>query len=44
MILDDVFSGLDSKSTASISARLFGQDGHFRKTRTSVVLATHTRE
>ncbi|QGA21216.1 hypothetical protein EYB26_008926 [Talaromyces marneffei] len=43
VILDDVFSGLDSHSTMLISTRLFDQDGHFRKTGTSVVLATHTQ-
>lgn len=43
VILDDVFSGLDSHSSTLISTRLFGQDGHFRKTRTSVILATHTQ-
>ncbi|KAJ0160120.1 Metal resistance protein YCF1 [Colletotrichum tanaceti] len=43
LILDDVFSGLDSKSVGQISARLFGVDGHFHRSGLSVVLATHTR-
>ncbi|CCF45895.1 ABC transporter [Colletotrichum higginsianum] len=43
LILDDIFSGLDSKSVSQISARLFGIDGHFHRSGLSVVLATHTR-
>ncbi|KAF9875181.1 ABC transporter [Colletotrichum karsti] len=43
VILDDVFSGLDSKSISQISTRLFAQDGHFRQNNISVILATHTR-
>uniref|UniRef100_A0A093VBK4 Metal resistance protein YCF1 n=1 Tax=Talaromyces marneffei PM1 TaxID=1077442 RepID=A0A093VBK4_TALMA len=31
VILDDVFSGLDSHSTMLISTRLFDQDGHFHR-------------
>ncbi|KAL1981835.1 hypothetical protein VTN96DRAFT_2080 [Rasamsonia emersonii] len=42
VILDDVFSGLDSKSISLISSRLFSKEGHFRETGTSVILATHT--
>ncbi|KAF4849717.1 ABC transporter atnG [Colletotrichum siamense] len=43
VILDDTFSGLDSRSVSRISTRLFGQDGHFRQNGISVILATHTR-
>ncbi|KAI7970770.1 hypothetical protein EIK77_007950, partial [Talaromyces pinophilus] len=40
-ILDDVFSGLDSRSTKSIMQSLFSQDGYFRTSKTSVILTTH---
>ncbi|KAJ9151149.1 putative Multidrug resistance-associated protein [Pleurostoma richardsiae] len=43
VILDDVFSGLDSKSISLISTRLLGQDGLFKKAGQSVILATHTQ-
>ncbi|KAK2728510.1 multidrug resistance-associated [Colletotrichum kahawae] len=43
VILDDTFSGLDSRTIGRISSRLFGQDGHFRQNGISVILATHTR-
>ncbi|KAK1724246.1 ABC transporter [Colletotrichum acutatum] len=43
VVLDDVFSGLDSKSISQISSRLFSKDGHFRRNEISVILATHTR-
>ncbi|KAI8290986.1 ABC transporter [Colletotrichum sp. SAR11_57] len=43
IILDDTFSGLDSRTISRISTRLFGQDGHFRQNGISVILATHTR-
>ncbi|KAF0323666.1 ABC transporter [Colletotrichum asianum] len=43
IILDDTFSGLDSRSISRISTRLFGQDGHFRQNGISAILATHTR-
>ncbi|KAJ5006509.1 ABC transporter atnG [Colletotrichum sp. SAR 10_66] len=43
VILDDTFSGLDSRSIIRISNRLFGQDGYFRENGISVILATHTR-
>lgn len=40
-ILDDMFSGLDSRSTNSIMQSLFSQDGYFRTSKTSVILTTH---
>ncbi|KAK1622116.1 ABC transporter [Colletotrichum phormii] len=43
MVLDDVFSGLDSKSISQISSRLFSKEGHFRRNEISIILATHTR-
>lgn len=44
LILDDVFSGLDSKSIGQISSSLFANGGHFHKAGRSVVLATHSRK
>ncbi|KAJ5404463.1 hypothetical protein N7509_004334 [Penicillium cosmopolitanum] len=41
LVLDDVFSGLDTRSVAAISSRLLSVDGHFRKAGRTVVLATH---
>ncbi|GKZ27194.1 hypothetical protein AbraCBS73388_003838 [Aspergillus brasiliensis] len=41
VVLDDVFSGLDSNNIGTIAARLFGPDGYFRKTGMTVLLATH---
>ncbi|KAJ5976667.1 hypothetical protein N7501_000009 [Penicillium viridicatum] len=43
VILDDVLSGLDASTTNRISDQLFGRDGHFRRSGTSVILATHSR-
>ncbi|KUM63729.1 hypothetical protein ACN42_g3370 [Penicillium freii] len=42
VILDNVFSGLDSTSIALITNRLFGKDGHFKKLGISVILAMST--
>lgn len=42
MVLDDIFSGLDATSEALIVDRLFGPNGHFRKTNTTVLIATHS--
>ncbi|CAI7606472.1 unnamed protein product [Penicillium pancosmium] len=41
LVLDDVFSGLDTRSVAAISSRLLSVDGHFRKAGRTVVFATH---
>ncbi|TWU72314.1 hypothetical protein ED733_000129 [Metarhizium rileyi] len=43
LILDDVFSGLDSRTTRVVLDRLFGENGHFRKQGYSVIVATHSR-
>ncbi|KAJ5405756.1 ABC transporter integral membrane type 1 [Penicillium sp. CMV-2018d] len=42
VILDNVFTGLDSTSIALITNRLFGKDGHFKKLGISVILAMST--
>ncbi|KAJ5634865.1 multidrug resistance-associated protein [Penicillium herquei] len=44
VVLDDVASGLDSRTTALIGARLFGQEGYFRQHGITVVMATHSRQ
>ncbi|KAI2847870.1 hypothetical protein CBS12448_9223 [Aspergillus niger] len=44
MVLDDVFSGLDSKYTSMIATRLFGPNGYCRRYGVTVLLATHTDE
>ncbi|KAJ6021906.1 ABC transporter integral membrane type 1 [Penicillium herquei] len=43
VVLDDTFSGLDSQNTRLLGENLFGQNGIFRRARTTVILATHTR-
>ncbi|GMG05073.1 unnamed protein product [Aspergillus oryzae] len=42
IILDDPFSGLDLKTIALISKRLFGIEGYFRAEGVSVVLSTNS--
>ncbi|CAI7640695.1 unnamed protein product [Penicillium glandicola] len=42
VILDNVFSGLDSTSIALLTNRPFGKDGHFKKLGISVILAVST--
>ncbi|KAL4768167.1 putative multidrug resistance-associated protein [Aspergillus nidulans var. acristatus] len=44
VVLDNVFSGVDSKNIAIISRQLLGQDGYFRMAGMSVVLAMTTYE
>ncbi|KAK8054682.1 hypothetical protein PG994_009749 [Apiospora phragmitis] len=41
-ILDDVLSGLDAVTKEHVFRRVFGRDGLFRKSGTSVVLAIHS--
>lgn len=41
LVLDDVFSGLDSATSKTVFQRLFGSDGIIRQTSTTVILATH---
>lgn len=41
VILDDCFSGLDVNTEDKIFNRLLGKNGLLRKTRTTVILATH---
>ncbi|OKL62878.1 hypothetical protein UA08_01294 [Talaromyces atroroseus] len=44
VILDDVMSGLDPKTTSTIVNHLFSQNGYFRKADISVIVATHNRQ
>ncbi|KAG9689543.1 putative multidrug resistance protein, partial [Aureobasidium melanogenum] len=41
VVLDDPFSGLDLRTMNAILEKLFGSSGWFRRTNTTVVLATH---
>ncbi|KAI4848241.1 putative ABC transporter [Aureobasidium sp. EXF-8845] len=41
VVLDDPFSGIDPQITSTIIENLLGVDGWFRRTNTSVVVATH---
>ncbi|KAL4804621.1 putative multidrug resistance-associated protein [Aspergillus unguis] len=43
LVLDDTFSGVDSRNTRIIGEQLFGRDGLVRRSNTTVVLATHNR-
>ncbi|KAJ5705884.1 hypothetical protein N7536_001573 [Penicillium majusculum] len=42
VLLDDVFSGIDSSATEAIARDIFSNTGLFRKMRTTVVFATHS--
>ncbi|OKL58600.1 hypothetical protein UA08_06380 [Talaromyces atroroseus] len=42
LVLDDVFSRLDSKTISVISSHLFSREGYIKTTGRSVILATHT--
>ncbi|KAL7658032.1 hypothetical protein ACMYSQ_004173 [Aspergillus niger] len=42
MVLDDVFSGLDSNNTSMVATRLFSPGGYCRRYGVTVLLATHT--
>lgn len=44
VILDDVFSALDSKTKKTVVENLLGKDGLFKKLKSTVLLATHERE
>ncbi|KAJ5727128.1 multidrug resistance-associated protein [Penicillium malachiteum] len=44
VVLDNVASGLDSRTTALISARLFGKGGYFRQYGITVFMATRSRQ
>ncbi|KAH8883332.1 putative ATP-binding cassette transporter [Thozetella sp. PMI_491] len=44
IVLDDVFSALDTKTRKSVLESLFGTDGVFKKLGSTVVLATHAAE
>ncbi|KAI1387325.1 uncharacterized protein F4822DRAFT_430081 [Hypoxylon trugodes] len=43
IILDDVFSGMDSNTANLITSRLLGRDGILRKHQTTVIIATHNK-
>ncbi|KAE8352698.1 P-loop containing nucleoside triphosphate hydrolase protein [Aspergillus coremiiformis] len=42
LVLDDVFSGVDSKTEQTILERLFGEEGLCRRIGTTVLMATHS--
>ena len=42
MILDDIFSGLDSTTEKHIFTKLLGSDGLFRKLGMTIILVTHS--
>jgi ATP-binding cassette subfamily C (CFTR/MRP) protein 1 len=42
VVLDNIFSGLDSRTTMLIRDRLFGSSGHFRKAGRSVIFTTNS--
>ncbi|KAK6085469.1 multidrug resistance-associated [Seiridium cupressi] len=44
VLLDDVMSGLDAKIANILSARLFRNDGYFRRAGISVILATNDQK
>lgn len=44
MVLDDVTSGLDSKTANALSAQLFQKDGYFRRANISVIIASNDGE
>ena len=41
MVVDDVLSGLDWATQRHVWNRVFSQNGLFRKSRSTVILATH---
>ena len=44
VVLDDVFSGMDAHTSASVSRSLLGRGGLFRRDGITVIVATHNRE
>ncbi|KAL4991624.1 P-loop containing nucleoside triphosphate hydrolase protein [Aspergillus falconensis] len=42
VLLDDIFSGIDTAATETISRNLFGDQGLFRQIQCTIVLATHS--
>ena len=44
ILLDDVFSGMDSHTVDLVSGHLLRHEGIFRKLRMTVVLTTHSRK
>lgn len=43
-VLDDVLSGLDAVTEEHVFRKVFGRDGLFRRSGTTVILATHSSE
>ncbi|KAI1774955.1 ABC transporter [Hypoxylon cercidicola] len=43
VVLDDVFSGMDSNTASLVASRLLGRDGLLRQRQTTVILATHNK-
>ncbi|KAI0160936.1 ABC transporter [Hypoxylon sp. FL1284] len=43
VILDDVFSGMDSDTADLVASKLLGRDGLLKQQQTTVVLATHNK-
>ncbi|XXG98141.1 hypothetical protein Hte_004462 [Hypoxylon texense] len=43
VILDDVFSGMDSNTASRVASRLLGRDGLLKQRQTTTVLATHNK-
>ncbi|KAJ5709213.1 ABC transporter integral membrane type 1 [Penicillium malachiteum] len=44
VVLDDIFSGLDSQNTHLLGKNLFGQNEIFRRAGKTVIIATYTRD
>lgn len=42
VLLDDVFSALDHRTSLNVFSRLLGDEGILRRKHTTVLLATHT--
>lgn len=41
MVLDDIFSAIDSRTEEKVVERLFGASGLFKQLNSTVILATH---
>jgi len=44
LVMDDVFSALDHRTSQAILVRLLGSNGVLRGLGTTVIMATHSRE
>lgn len=43
LVLDDVFSAVDQDTAHLLLSRLLGPEGILRKSKTTVIIATHSR-